>query len=44
MDPERARLGTFLRKPFNLDEVLARIEQIFRRVDAPEPSQARAAR
>ncbi|WP_242334540.1 DUF4388 domain-containing protein [Anaeromyxobacter sp. SG66] len=34
VDPERARLGTFLRKPFNLDEVLARIEQIFRRVDA----------
>jgi len=34
VDPERARLGTFLRKPFNLDEVLARIEQIFRRADA----------
>src|SRR5512138_315233 len=33
-DPERARLSTFLKKPFNLDEVLARIEQIFRRVDA----------
>ena len=34
VDDERARLGTFLRKPFNLDEVLARIEQAFRRVDA----------
>src|SRR5512138_1615329 len=34
VDVDRARLGTFLRKPFNLDEVLARIEQIFRRVDA----------
>jgi DNA-binding response OmpR family regulator len=33
-DDERGRLGTFLRKPFNLDEVLARIEQAFRRVDA----------
>jgi DNA-binding response OmpR family regulator len=34
VDVDRARLGTFLRKPFNLDEVLARVEQIFRRVDA----------
>ena len=34
VDVDRARLGTFLRKPFNLDEVLSRIEQIFRRVDA----------
>src|SRR5512141_2893700 len=34
VDVDRARLGTFLRKPFNHDEVLARIEQIFRRVDA----------
>lgn len=33
-DPDRARLGAYLRKPFNLDEVLARIEQIFRRVEA----------
>jgi len=33
-DVDRARLGAFLRKPFNHDEVLARIEQIFRRVDA----------
>jgi DNA-binding response OmpR family regulator len=33
-DADRARLGTFLRKPFNHDEVLARIEQIFRRADA----------
>src|SRR5512141_553325 len=34
VDVDRARLGTFLRKPFNQDEGLARIEQIFRRVDA----------
>ena len=34
LDPDRARLGVFLKKPFNLDEVLARIEQIFRRQDA----------
>jgi CheY-like chemotaxis protein len=34
VDVDRARLGTFLRKPFNQDEVLARIEQIFRRVEA----------
>jgi DNA-binding response OmpR family regulator len=34
VDVDRARLGTFLRKPFNQDEVLARIEQIFRRADA----------
>jgi DNA-binding response OmpR family regulator len=34
IDADRARLGTFLRKPFNQDEVLARIEQIFRRVEA----------
>lgn len=34
LDVDRARLGTFLRKPFNHDEVLARIEQIFRRVEA----------
>ena len=33
-DADRARLGTFLRKPFNHDEVLARVEQIFRRVEA----------
>jgi DNA-binding response OmpR family regulator len=32
-DPDRARMGTFLAKPLQLDEVLARIEQIFRRVD-----------
>ena len=31
---DRTRLGTYLRKPFNLDEVLGRIEQIFRRVEA----------
>jgi DNA-binding response OmpR family regulator len=34
VDVDRARLGTYLRKPFNQDEVLARIEQIFRRVEA----------
>jgi DNA-binding response OmpR family regulator len=34
IDPDRARLGTYLKKPFNHDEVLARIEQVFRRVDA----------
>lgn len=34
VDPDRARLGSYLKKPFNLDEVLARIEQIFRRADA----------
>ncbi len=34
VDPDRARLGTYLRKPFNQDEVLARIEQVFRRVEA----------
>ena len=34
LEADRARLGTYLRKPFNHDEVLARIEQIFRRVDA----------
>jgi CheY-like chemotaxis protein len=33
-DPDQARLGTFLRKPFEQGEVLARIEQIFRRVEA----------
>jgi DNA-binding response OmpR family regulator len=33
-DPDRARLGTYLKKPFNQDEVLARIDQVFRRVDA----------
>jgi DNA-binding response OmpR family regulator len=34
VDVDRARLGSYLKKPFNLDEVLARIEQIFRRADA----------
>ncbi len=34
LDLDRARLGTYLRKPFNQDEVLARIEQVFRRVEA----------
>lgn len=33
-DPDRARLGTYLKKPFNQDEVLARIEGIFRRAEA----------
>lgn len=34
VDLDRARLGTYLRKPFNQDEVLARIEQVLRRVEA----------
>jgi len=34
VDADRARLGTYLKKPFNQDEVLGRIEQIFRRVEA----------
>lgn len=34
VDVDRARLGSYLRKPFNLDEVLGRIEQVFRRADA----------
>ncbi len=34
VDADRARLGVHLKKPFNLDDVLSRIEQIFRRVDA----------
>ncbi len=33
-DEERGRLGQFLRKPFREDEVLARVEQVFRRLDA----------
>jgi len=33
-DGERARLGTYLRKPFQQDEVLARIDQIFRKLEA----------
>lgn len=32
-DPDRVRVGAFLKKPLNQDEVLARVEQIFRRVD-----------
>jgi DNA-binding response OmpR family regulator len=34
VDVDRARLGSSLQKPFNLDEVVGRIEQIFRRVEA----------
>ncbi len=34
MDADRSRLGSYLKKPFNLDEVLARIEQVFRRAEA----------
>jgi DNA-binding response OmpR family regulator len=34
VDADRSRLGSYLRKPFNLDEVLARIEQVFRRAEA----------
>jgi DNA-binding response OmpR family regulator len=33
-DPERARLGSYLRKPFDVDDVLARVEQLFRRQEA----------
>jgi DNA-binding response OmpR family regulator len=33
-DPDRARLGFFLAKPLQLDDVLARVEQVFRRADA----------
>jgi CheY-like chemotaxis protein len=33
-DPYKVRVGAFLRKPFNEDEVLARIEQIFRKLEA----------
>ncbi len=33
-DPDKARVGAFLKKPFNQDEVLARIEQVFRKVEA----------
>jgi DNA-binding response OmpR family regulator len=34
VDADRARLGTSLRKPFNHAEVVGRIEQIFRRLEA----------
>ena len=33
-DADRARLGSYLRKPFNLDEVLARVQAVFRRSEA----------
>ena len=33
-EPERARLGTWLQKPLQLAEVLARVEAAFRRADA----------
>src|SRR5574341_725018 len=33
-DPDKVRVGAFLKKPFNHDEVLARIEQVFRKVEA----------
>ena len=33
-DPDRVRLGTYLRKPFSEDEGLSRIDQVFRRVEA----------
>jgi CheY-like chemotaxis protein len=36
VDADRTRLGSYLRKPFHHDEVLARIEQILRRVEASE--------
>jgi DNA-binding response OmpR family regulator len=34
VDPDKARIGTWLRKPFNQDELLARVEQIFRKAEA----------
>lgn len=34
VDGERTRLGAYLRKPFQQDEVLARIDQVFRRLEA----------
>jgi len=33
-DPERVRAGTYLQKPLQVDEVLARVEQLFMRADA----------
>ena len=33
-DAERSRLGTYLQKPFDVEEVLARVEQLLRRQDA----------
>jgi CheY-like chemotaxis protein len=33
-DPDRVRLGAYLAKPCRADEVLARIEQVFRRLEA----------
>jgi DNA-binding response OmpR family regulator len=33
-DPDLARTGMWLRKPLRLDEVLLRVEQLFRRADA----------
>ncbi len=42
LDADRARFGAFIRKPFNQDEVLGRIEQIFRRVDAAKAVSGRS--
>jgi CheY-like chemotaxis protein len=33
-DPDRARLGGFLQKPMRPEEILARVEQIYRRIEA----------
>jgi CheY-like chemotaxis protein len=33
-DPAKVRIGAWLRKPWDPDEVLARLEQVFRRADA----------
>jgi DNA-binding response OmpR family regulator len=33
LDADRSRLGIFIKKPFQPDEVIARVEQIFRRVE-----------
>ena len=39
-DPAKVRMGAWLRKPFDPDEVLARLEQIFRRVEAARAATA----
>jgi len=39
-DPDKVRMGAWLRKPFDPDQVLARIEQVFRRVDAARAASA----
>jgi DNA-binding response OmpR family regulator len=41
-DADQARLGTWLRKPLRLDEVLLRVEQLFRRAEASRAAGAAA--